>query len=326
MLILDEPFAGLDVSSRMTIQETIEGLMTEGMQVLLVTHRQEEIFPLISNIICIRDGKIFLQGLRNEVLTPGNLKRLYSRRKNENRLCLTRDHNRSAITDRSPEIIVNMNQVTVKYGDITILDRLDWTVKRGENWAVVGPNGSGKSTLLSLITADNPQAYANEIYLFGQRRGTGESIWEIKRYIGMISSELQIRYKRDIKAYDVTASGLFDSVGLYRRLTSEQKRHVSQWLNFFGIAEMAERIFTRLSYGERRMILLARAMVKSPEMLILDEPCQGLDRNNRHLLLEMVEMIGSQTDTTIIYVTHFEDEIPKCVNHFLHLKRTAVDL
>jgi len=137
----------------------------------------------------------------------------------------------------------------------------------------------------------------------------------------MISSELQIRYKRAIKAYDVVASGLFDSIGVYQRLTSKQKNQIEKWLNFFGIADIAERIFTRLSYGERRMILLARAMVKSPEMLILDEPCQGLDRENRHLFLEMVEMIGSQTDTTVIYVTHFENEIPKCTNHILHLKR-----
>lgn len=321
MLILDEPFAGLDVSSRKTIQATIEELIAKGMQIILVTHRQVEIFPSISKIICIKDGKVFLQGSRNEVLTQENLKKLYSRRKNNNWLCLTRGHVRNAIADRSTEIIVKMKQVMVKYGETTILDRLDWTVKRGENWAVVGPNGSGKSTLLSLITADNPQAYTNEIYLFGQRRGTGESIWEIKHHIGMISSELQIRYKRAIKAYDVVASGLFDSIGVYQRLTSKQKNQIEKWLNFFGIANIAERIFTRLSYGERRMMLLARAMVKSPEMLILDEPCQGLDRENRHLFLEMVEMIGSQTDTTVIYVTHFENEIPKCINHILHLRR-----
>ena len=321
MLILDEPFAGLDAHSRKTIQETIEGLMADGMQVILVTHRQEEIFPSISNIICIRNGKVFLQGPRDEVLTPGNLKSLYSRRQDKNPRCLPQEHIVRAVADGPADIIVKMMHVTVKYGEATILDRLDWTVKRGENWAVAGPNGSGKSTLLSLITADHPQAYANEIYLFGQRRGTGDSIWDIKRHIGMISPELQVRYKRDIKSYDVIASGLFDSVGLYRRLTVTQKEQVEKWLSFFGIADFAERIFTRLSYGERRMILLARAMVKSPELLILDEPCQGLDRENRRLLLDMVEMIGSQTHTTVIYVTHFEDELPKCTNHILRLKK-----
>lgn len=325
MLILDEPFAGLDAASRKTIEEIIAGLMAGGIQVILVTHRQEEIFPLISHIICIKDGRVFLQGTRDEVLTPENLKRLYSRRKNENRLQLTGGHVPRTRSDALPEIIIHMKRVAVRYGDVTVLDGLDWTVRRGEHWAVVGPNGAGKSTLLHLIAADHPQAYANEIYLFGKRRGTGESIWEIKRHISMVSSELQVRYRRDITAYDVTASGLFDSVGLYRRLTDGQKRQVEKWLNFLGISDMAARIFTRLSYGERRMILLARAMVKSPEMLILDEPCQGLDRDNRHLLLEMIEMIGCQTDTTIIYVTHFENEIPKCINRVLTLQRPHAD-
>jgi len=186
MLILDEPFAGLDVSSRKTIQQMIEGLMTQGIQVILATHRQEEIFPLISNIICLKDGKVFLQGTRDEILTPETLKRLYSSRKNENRLRLTGDHIPMTNSDPSPQIIVHMKQVTVKYGEVTILDGLDWTVRRGEKWAVVGPNGVGKSTLLSLIAADHPQAYANEIYLFGQRRATGERIWEIKRHISMV--------------------------------------------------------------------------------------------------------------------------------------------
>jgi molybdate transport system ATP-binding protein len=213
--------------------------------------------------------------------------------------------------------------VVVKYGDVTILNRLDWTVRRGENWAIIGPNGSGKSTLLSLINADHPQAYANEIYLFGQRRGSGEDIWEIKKHIGMVSSELQIRYKHDITAHDVVASGFFDSTGLYRHLNREQRGQVQRWLDFFGIADLSDRIFTRLSYGERRMILLARAMVKSPELLILDEPCQGLDRKNRRLLLEMIEMIGQTTDTTLLYVTHFEEEIPSCVNRILRLTRSS---
>ena len=319
ILILDEPFAGLDAPSRKAMQETIGGLMGKGLQVILVTHRQEEIFPLISNIICIKDGKVFLQGTRDEVLSPENMKRLYSGKKSSRRPHLTGGPIRKAPADGSPEVMVEMRDVTVKYGDVCILDRLNWTVRRGEKWAVVGPNGSGKSTLLSLISGDHPQAYGNEIYLFGVRRGSGEDIWEIKSHIGIVSSDLQVRYRRDITVRDVVASGLFDSVGLYRRLTSEQREQVECWLDFFGIADLSERIFTRLSYGERRLVLLARAMVKSPEMLILDEPCQGLDRENRRLFLEMVEMIGTRTDTTLLYVTHFEDELPACIDHVLPL-------
>jgi molybdate transport system ATP-binding protein len=326
MLILDEPFAGLDARSRKTVRETIEGLIAGGMQVILVTHRQEEIFPWISHVICLKNGRVFSQGSRDEVLTPENLKRLYLREQSGTRPGLDRGRALDTAFGGTGEIMVEMRQVTVKYGEAVILDCLDWTVRRGENWAVVGPNGSGKSTLLSLVTADNPQAYANEIYLFGRRRGTGESLWEIKRRIGMVSTELQARYRRDITAYDVTASGLFDSIGLYRRLTATQTEQVERWLGFFGIADMAHRIFTRLSYGERRMILLARAMVKSPEMLVLDEPCQGLDRENRRLFLDMVEMVGSRTDTTVIYVTHYESEIPKCTNRILRLEKPVWSL
>ncbi|MDD5169733.1 MAG: ATP-binding cassette domain-containing protein, partial [Syntrophales bacterium] len=295
ILILDEPFAGLDIASRKIMQETIGGLMAKGLQVILITHRQEEIFPLISHVMCIKEGRVYLQGAREAVLTPENIKALYGGKKKKVRAIPAGDHVRRESAGGEEDILVQMKQVTVRYGNVTILDCLDWTVRRGENWAVIGPNGSGKTTLLSLIAGDHPQAYANEIYLFGRRRGSGEDIWEIKEHMGIVSSELQVRYRRDISAYDVVASGLFDTMGLYRRLNQEQRQHVERWLDFFGIMEMSGRIFTRLSYGERHMTLLARAMVKSPEMLILDEPCQGLDRDNRQHFLEMVEMIGSRT-------------------------------
>lgn len=321
ILILDEPFSGLDVASRNVLQETVGDLMARGLQVLLVTHRQDEIFAGITHVICIKNGSVYLQGTRETVLTPENLKGLYAGSKKKTLPRLSEVSFRREFPDGEPEVLVEMNQVTVQYSGVTILDRLDWTVRRGENWAVIGENGSGKTTLLSLIAGDHPQAYANEIKLFGKRRGSGEDIWEIKQHIGIVSSELQIRYKREISAFDVVASGLFDTVGLFRKPNPEQRRQVEQWLGFLGLTEMSGRIFTRLSYGERRMVLLARAMVKSPEMLILDEPCQGLDRENRQLLLDMIEMIGSRTNTTLLYVSHFDDEVPKCIDHVLHLKK-----
>ncbi len=183
------------------------------------------------------------------------------------------------------------------------------------------PSGSGKTTLLSLIAGDNPQAYTNEIYLFGKRRGSGESIWEIKEHIGMVSSEMQTSYRKEIRVCDVVASGIFDSIGLYRNLDSGHKEKVNKWIEFFGISHIADNIFTHLSFGERRMVLLARSMVKSPELLILDEPCQGLDQENRKLFMRMVEMVGSYTDTNLLYVTHYQDELPGCIDHVLTLKK-----
>ena len=214
-----------------------------------------------------------------------------------------------------------MKNVTIRYEGTTVLEDVSWTVKTGENWAILGPNGCGKTTLLNLITGDHPQAYANEIYLFGKRRGSGESIWEIKRRTGLISSELQIRYRKPITAFEVVLSGFFDSVGLYRDYTTEQKETAEHWMEILGIADKSDRVFNHLSYGEQRMQLLARAMVKIPQILILDEPCQGLDRTNRRRILDAIEVVGHQSETNIIYVTHYPHEIPSCMTHLLQFEK-----
>ena len=326
ILILDEPFAGIDAGSRKKIAESIAGLVRQGLQIILVTHRAEEIPPFISNILFIKNGKVLMQGKRNDILTTENLNRLYDRKYFDHGFTLDK-RKPGAVNSASYRngILVDMRDVSVKYGNTLVLNNLNWTVRRNENWAIVGPSGSGKSTLLSLIAGDNPQAYANEIYLFGRRRGSGESIWDIKEHIGMVSSEMQTLYRRDMAACDVVASGIFDSIGLYRNLDSEHKRQVEKWIEFFGISNIANNIFTRLSSGERRMVLLARAMVKSPELLILDEPCQGLDRENRKLFLGLIEMIGRDTDTNLLYVTHHQDELPACVDHILTLKKPELN-
>ena len=214
-----------------------------------------------------------------------------------------------------------MRNIHVAYGEHVVLDGLNWTVRRGEHWAVVGPNGSGKSTLLSLITGDNLQVYANEVYLFGKRRGEGESIWDIRRRIGVVSPELQLRYRKPVSVREVVLSGFFDSIGLYRRPDPEQEAIADRWLEILGMAERAERPFTRLSYGEKRLALIVRAMVKSPELLILDEPCQGLDRANREMVLALMEGIGEQTTTGLIYITHHEEEMIPCIDHILRLEK-----
>jgi molybdate transport system ATP-binding protein len=229
-------------------------------------------------------------------------------------------HKRHAIEAYS-EILVSMKNVTIKYEDTTVLDNVSWTMRTGENWVILGPNGCGKTTLLNLITGDNLQAYANEIYLFGKRRGSGESIWDIKRRTGMISSELQIRYRKPITAFEVVLSGFFDSVGLYRDYTPEQKETAEQWVEVLGIADKSDRVFNQLSYGEQRMQLLARSMVKIPQILILDEPCQGLDRTNRQRILDAIEVVGHHSKTNIIYVTHYPHEIPACMTHILQFEK-----
>jgi molybdate transport system ATP-binding protein len=326
LLILDEPFAGIDAQSRKKLAESIAELVRQGLQIVLVTHRAEEILPFISNILFIKNGKVLMQGKQNDILTTENLNRLYDVKYFDQGLTLDKiKYGAVKSASYRKRILVGMRNVSVKYGNVLVLNNLNWTVRQRENWAIVGPSGSGKTTLLSLIAGDNPQAYANEIYLFGKRRGSGESIWDIKERIGMVSSEIQTLYRKEITAYDVVASGIFDSIGLYRNLGSGHKREVNKWIEFFGISDIANNIFTHLSFGERRMVLLARSMVKSPELLILDEPCQGLDQENRKLLMRLIEIIGRDTDTNLLYVTHYQDDIPACIDHVLTLKKPELN-
>ncbi len=322
ILILDEPFDGLDQSSRKDLAQIINALMDDSRTVILVTHRQREILLNISHVLALGDGKIIFQGRREEVLKAPRMERLYpSLFTTSFTIPGIKDCSQNVGAGALPETLVSMKNVTVKYGNTTALDNVSWTVKPGENWVVLGPNGCGKTTLLNLISGDNPQAYANEIYLFGQRRGTGESIWDIKRRTGVISSELQIRYRKPITAFEVVLSGFFDSVGLYRDYSPEQKESAEQWMEILGIADKSDRIFNQLSYGEQRMLLLARSMVKIPQILILDEPCQGLDRTNRRRILDAIEVIGRHSETNIVYVTHYPAEIPACMTHMLQFEK-----
>jgi molybdate transport system ATP-binding protein len=194
-------------------------------------------------------------------------------------------------------------------------------MRRGENWCIRGPNGSGKSTLLALICGDHPQAYANDIRLFGMPRGSGESIWDIKRRIGLLSTEFQIAYRRAASGLEVVVSGFHDSIGMYEPSSPAEEAAARELLEGLGLEELAERDFDTLSGGQQRLLLLARAMVKRPELLVLDEPCQGLDPANRGRILAMLERIvpGTGAGADLIYVSHHRDELPRCLTHLLEL-------
>jgi molybdate transport system ATP-binding protein len=197
---------------------------------------------------------------------------------------------------------------------------LNWSMKQGENWAILGPNGAGKSTLVGLILGENLQAYANQIFLFGKRKGSGETIWEIKKRIGFISAELQAQYRKRMDSYEVIASGFQDSIGLYRAPAPEEREAVDRWVDLLEIKDLAEEPYHQLSFGQKRMILLARAMVKSPVLLIADEPCHGLDVANRRRISKILERIG-RTKTSLLYLTDRREEILDCITHLLRLHR-----
>ena len=210
-----------------------------------------------------------------------------------------------------------MRNVNVIYGENVVLEKFNWSVYQGENWKITGPNGAGKSTLLSLISGDNLQAYANQIYLFGRRRGTGESVWDIKQQIGLVSSEYQVSYRESVSAIKVVLSGFFDTIGYYQPASEKQKKSALNWMRFLEINELAEEDYTRLSYGQQRLILIARSMVKYPPLLILDEPCQGLDRTNRNRVLKLIDYIGLNSETQILYVSHIKTDHLNCIRYEL---------
>jgi len=317
ILILDEPFDGLDRSSRGDLAPIIDDLMDDSRTVILVTHRQREILPNISHVLAVSDGKILFQGRREEVLTASKMEALYPPGLKTSFSLPAANNTPPKAGDARSAVLIAMDDVTVRYENTIILDGLSWTMKSGENWVILGPNGCGKTTLLNLVTGDHPQAYANKIYLFGRRRGSGESIWDIKSRTGIVSSEFHIRYRKPITAFEVVLSGFFDSVGLYRNASTEQKENAEHWLDVLGIADKSDRIFNQLSYGEQRMLLLARSLVKMPQILILDEPYQGLDRINRGRIIDAIDVIGTRRETNIIYVTHYPDEIPSCITRML---------
>jgi len=327
LLILDNPLTGLDRRFRARLTEVIRRLMQgrlwDGMRVIVVTTREDEIPPDVTHAMLVENGTIVAQGPRETVLESHAARALGGSNAREPTLHLPLDKAplRSAPGSR---ILVDMRRVNVSYGDTRILRDIDWTVRRGEHWALLGPNGAGKTTLLSLILGDHPQAYANHVALFGQRRGSGESIWEIKRRIGWVAPELHLYYPRDMTGLQVVGSGFHDSIGLYRACSPEQRETARRWMELLDIKDHADVPFAKLSEGQQRLVLLARALVKDPLLLILDEPCQGLDVRNRERVRQIVDAVGGGLDTSVIYVTHNPNGLPRIITHVLRLDRGKV--
>jgi molybdate transport system ATP-binding protein len=213
-----------------------------------------------------------------------------------------------------------MRNVDVTYGEIAILRNVNWTIRAGESWALLGPNGSGKTTLLSLISGDHPQAYANDIAVFGRRHGEGEAVQDLKKQIGWVSPELQVYFLDSCTCLETVESGFQETIGLYEKVTPAQGRAARKWLKRFGLTSFAEAPLFELSAGLQRTVLLARALVKRPKLLILDEPCQGLDLAHQEHFLEMLDSILRSGKETAVYVTHRPEEIPSSIRRVLRLK------
>jgi len=314
LLILDQPFTGLDAAGRQLLSAILNSLAERGEQMILITSSRD-IPPCFSRVVLMDQGRIIREG------SPADFQ---SGTSSFTPLPPKEFPSRILFTYPDFEYAVRMCNVNVVYDEKFILRSIDWEVKKGSCWSLSGPNGAGKSTLLSLITGDNPQAYANEIYLFDRKRGTGESIWEIKQKTGFLSPELHLFFDRSATAYHTLASGFRDTIGLFRRLSAEQHELVLEWLRFLDLDEYQDRPLSSFPAGIQRMLLLGRAMIKRPPLLVLDEPCQGLDQDHIKQVKDLISRYCRQFSATLIFVSHYEEELPQCVNRFLRLQAGSI--
>ena len=315
VLILDNPFIGLDVEARRYLAETLKELTsTTDLQLIIVLSKTDDMPDVITHVIEVKDRRVGQKQKKEDWKCPVIPPQVLSPEKEQAILDLPYDDEATASIEVGTQQVVDFRKVTIQYGERVILKALDWTVMNGERWALTGPNGSGKSTLLSLVCADNPQAYANDIVLFGRKRGSGESIWDIKHHIGYVSPEMHRAFLRDYPAIEVVASGLHDAVGLYKRPRPEQMAICEFWMDVFGVRQYRDVSMLKLSSGEQRLVLLARAFVKDPSLLILDEPLHGLDLMNRRLVKDVIETFCQRRNKTLIMVTHYQEEFPNCID------------
>ncbi|MBC7848496.1 MAG: ATP-binding cassette domain-containing protein [Chitinophagaceae bacterium] len=306
ILILDNPFTGLDTNGRAILTGIFTSIISEGLQLIMVAPRNH-LPDFITHVAELDNGRVNYAGTKHDYNSSIHA---------SNTLTIVEDI--AALTTRLEgdfSTAVRMVNVNIGYGDRTILSNINWEIKKGECWSLKGPNGSGKSTLLSLITGDNPQAYANEIYIFDKRRGRGESIWDIKKNIGLVSPELHLYFPFGTSSFNAVASGLFDTIGLFRMLNESQEALVAAWLRILKIDLLGNKMLHQLSLGQQRMVLLARALVKNPALLVLDEPCQGLDPDQVAQFNSIIDELCLHLGTTLIYVSHYDDELPACISH-----------
>lgn len=318
LLILDEPFDGLDVASRRQLAEMLESLNAQGITLALVLNRFDEIPDFVQYAGVLVDCTLTETGEKSALLQQALIAQLAHSERLAGIALPEPDapSARHSLPADAPRIV--LNDGVVSYNDRAIIDHLSWTVNPGEHWQIVGPNGAGKSTLLNLITGDHPQGYSNDLTLFGVRRGSGETIWDIKKHIGYVSSSLHLDYRVSTNVGNVILSGYFDSIGIYQAVSDKQHKLAQAWLDILGFdARTADAPFHSLSWGQQRLALIVRALVKHPTLLILDEPLQGLDPLNRQLVRRFVDVLISEGETQLLFVSHHAEDAPACITHRL---------
>lgn len=316
LLILDNPYIGLDAESRKDFDEAMVLMRDKVLSVVFLLCDPQDVPDYVDSIIEMDNCRIGLPITDKEEISS-----LLKRRREcciVSELILPAKTNQRLYEDC--DIVFSINNGYAKYGDKTVFENFNWTVRRGECWSLRGPNGSGKSLLLSMICADNPQGYSNDIILFDRERGSGESIWEIKDAIGYVCPEMQLYFKSNDSVREIIIQGMRNSLNRYRKSTVEEQDVADSWMKVLKICHLTDRKFSELSSGEQRIVLLARAFAKQPDLLVLDEPLHGLDRDHKILVKNIISKMVETNGTTLIFVTHYTSELPECVEYTKEIK------
>ncbi|QBY03559.1 ATP-binding cassette domain-containing protein [Thalassotalea sp. HSM 43] len=304
LLICDNPFDSLDESSCQALSKVLRDLCEQGITVLLLLSNRLDIPSWCRNIAFIERGQLEVIGLLESEETIRQLDALLDLEQDS----LAWPDSNCRRENINSSYLVKLNRGKVSYNGENVFENLNVCIKPQQHTLITGPNGSGKSTLMHLITGDCTQCYSNDLEVLGFKRGSGESIWQLKKQMGIVSSELHRQYRVNAELLTVVVSGFYDSIGLYQQPERKHIEIAKQWLEKVGLLVHAHRLFQTLSYGEQRLALIARALVKSPYLLILDEPTQGLDELNRYRILNFIEHLAEQNHSTILLVSHRKDE------------------
>lgn len=304
LLVLDDPFDGLDRAACAELGKAIVEVAKTLAVVVVGTFRANDLpFPLaaLTEVVVVEARQISFRGSAQDFVERHDQRQ---RRRTPPPVHLGSFH--PPIDSNMP--LVDLRSGHVRYGDHVVFEDLNLRVARGEHTLIEGPNSSGKSSLLDMLTGDHPQAYANELYLFGHRRGSGETVWDIKKQVGVVSGRLHRDYRVGGSIEEVVLSGLYDSIGVYEKPEPSHRLRARTWLDWLELGLAPTTAFRDLSFGQQRLVLIARAAIKLPPLLVLDEPTSGLDEENRARVLELVESLCTQEKSTVLMVTHRVDE------------------
>ncbi|MFQ0977847.1 molybdate ABC transporter ATP-binding protein ModF [Vibrio campbellii] len=318
LVLLDNPFTGLDVAHRASLATHLQTL-SQSVQMLITFSRESDMPDWIERIALFNGGKLDSTMDRQSWDQHPIIAQIkaQSEKQSEEMMALIRQHQHSTHFDNP---IFELKNGKVEYTEKTIFTDLNWRIDKGQHWQVKGPNGCGKSTLLGLIFGDHPQCYSNDIHIFGKKRGSGETIWEIKQHIGMVSSALHLQYRVNCSALEVILSGFYDSIGLYSQPSKKEINIAKEWLTILHMAQNEKTSFKQLEYGQQRLLLIARAIVKQPTLLILDEPYQGLDYLGRVLVKNTLELIAKENLSQLLYVSHYQEDGLDSIQNYLEFK------